>query len=515
MQDGTGSDATGRGTGRRPLTRGTVATTLVAVATVALGACAGATPPAPESSAAASTNSQPATSSATTSPASGGDGSAAAPAPTLPEAQLAQGYSTPVEDPYYPVTSNPEVDSLHYGLDLDWDGRTLRGTTQLTFRAAMDTRTVRLGLLRTLATVAVTLDGKRVPSKRVGDDILIATGPLARDSRHVLVIRYSGRPRPVAAPSGRPDMTEGLGWNRDKAGNVYTFQEPYGAYTWYAVNDHPSDKARYDATIRVPRGQVGVFNGALVKTQVVKGKTVTRWHLDRPAASYLTTVAIGRYKHSAVKMPDGKPFNIWLMPQHERLRAAIGKEALRSYTWLLKKAGPYPFATSGIVVVEGQSAMETQTLITSAASVLRSELNGVVLHELAHQWYGDSVGPIDWLAVWLNEGWATRMQFDYQDPQGVMYDKQGLEGMCRWSRVTAGPPGKYDRKRFADDNVYICPAAMLTELREKVGVAKFDAIAKAWPAQHRDRTVNRETFLTWLNEQTGADQSDLLKRWLD
>lgn len=544
MRHGTAGDASPHAMSGRPLPRGTVATTFLAVATLTLGACAGGTPPAAATTTGTSTGSANGLANVGTTTGSANAGTtsgtlanrvtslgapsgrsapasrtrgpvAGAPAPKLPVAQLRQGYSTPVEDPYYPATSNPEVDSLHYGLDLDWDGRTLRGTTQLTFRATVATSRVRLGLIRTLATMAVTLDGRPVPSKRVGDDIVIGTGPLAKHSQHVLVIRYKGLPRSVPAPSSRPDTTEGLGWNRDKAGNVYTFQEPYGAHTWYAVNDHPSDKARYDATIRVPRGRVGVFNGTLTKTEVLRGKTVTRWHLDRPAASYLTTIAIGRYKHSAVKMPDGKPFNIWLMPQHEPMRAAIAKEALRSYTWLLKKAGPYPFATSGIVVVDGDSAMETQTLITAADSVLQSELNGVVLHELAHQWYGDSVGPIDWLAVWLNEGWATRMQFDYEDPRGVMYDVRTLDSMCSWSRVIAGPAGRFDRRQFADDNVYVCSAGMLTELRNKVGVARFDAIAKAWPAQHRDRTVNRATFLKWLNEQTGSDHSGLLRRWLD
>ncbi len=514
-----------------------VVTALIAVATATISSCAGvdadAAPPETGTTAVTTLSAGPSSGSsgrsATNFAARAGSPSSVPPkgsgpktagtagtiAPKLPDTDLAQGVSTPVEDPYYPATSNPEVDSLHYGLDLDWDGRTLRGVTQLTFRATKDTSTVRLGLLRTLAVSGVTLDDTAVGTKRIGDDLVIATGPLAANSRHVLVIKYKGQPRSVPAPSGRLDMTEGLGWNRSKAGNISTFQEPYGAYTWYAVNDHPSDKARYDATIRVPRGLVGVFNGTLTTSQVIRGKTVTRWHLDRPAASYLTTLAIGKYKHSAVQMTDGKPFNIWLLPKHEKLRPAIAREARRSYSWLLSRAGPYPFATSGVVVVEGDSAMETQTLITAGYESLQAELDGVILHELAHQWYGDSVGPIDWLAVWLNEGWATRMQFDYQDPRGVMYDLAGLQATCRWARVAAGPPARYDRRQFAEDNVYVCPAAMLTQLRNTVGVAKYNEIAKAWPAEHRDHTVNRATFLAWLNAQTGSDHSALLKRWLD
>ncbi|MBK7723418.1 MAG: M1 family peptidase [Austwickia sp.] len=503
------------------------AATLAVIAATA-SACAGAVPssagspgsPLTTAPATSTTTALAATAPGPTPPPSGTGPSsqsvpAVRPAPVLPEASLVAGVSTPVEDPYYPGTSNPEVDALHYGLDLDWDGRTLRGVTQLTFRAARDTTTIRLALARNLAVTSATLDGRAVSARRPGNDVVFATGSLAQGSRHVLVIRYVGRPGPVKAPSGRPDMTEGLGWNRSPAGNVYTFQEPYGAFTWYPVHDHPSDKARYDATVRVPRGQVGVFNGSLTKTESLRGKTVTRWHLDRPAASYLITIAIGAYRQTSVRMPDGKPFTIWLLPAHEKLRPAIAKEALRSYSWLLKKAGPYPFASSGVVVVEGASAMETQTMITAGYGIMQTELNPVLLHELAHQWYGNSVGPIDWLAVWLNEGWATRMQQDYEDPQGAMFDVQALDTMCRWSRVIAGPAGRYDPKRFADDNVYICPAGMLTELRNTVGVAAYDAIAQAWPVEHRDRTVNRATFLAWLNEKTGQDQSDLLRRWLD
>ncbi|HEY7042687.1 MAG TPA: M1 family aminopeptidase [Nocardioidaceae bacterium] len=100
----------------------------------------------------------------------------------------------------------------------------------------------------------------------------------------------------------------------------------------------------------------------------------------------------------------------WLLP---RLRS----EATEAFDWLVKHAGPYPFSSLGIVVVGGQSAMETQTMITASRDIL--DVPGANLeHEMAHQWFGDSVSPVDWRGLWLNEGWAMYMQQWYESDTG-------------------------------------------------------------------------------------------------
>ena len=118
--------------------------------------------------------------------------------------------------------------------------------------------------------------------------------PVVADERYAVEVRYSGTPEPVEAPTTRDDFST-TGFTITPEGEAWTMQEPYGAHTWYAVNDHPSDKALYDFTLSVPSPWIGVANGELTRRKDEGGTTTTRWHLAEPAASYLTTVAFGDY----------------------------------------------------------------------------------------------------------------------------------------------------------------------------------------------------------------------------
>lgn len=425
--------------------------------------------------------------------------------------------SQPVEDPYYPDTSNPEVDALHYALTLDWDGSRLVAATELTFRAAQPTDQIRLDLSRALRASEVTLDDEQVSYAQAIDGIEIETGPLDANSIHTVRVEYSGTPRSTPAPSGRADMTEGLGWNVDPDGSVHTYQEPYGAFTWYAVNDHPSDKALYDASITTHDGAIAVFNGELVSKARDGDETTSHWRLDAPAASYLITLAVGDYSRTLTKTSGGMRIAYWLRPQDADLLPGLRREGNKAFTWLERHVGPYPFSTLGVVVVGGASAMETQTMITmSRGAVERSD--AVLQHELAHQWYGDSVTPSDWQGLWLNEGWAMYMQQWYERDTGrVVYGG----GLAQWrsldqqSRDRSGPPGDFDPQKFGDLNVYLGPAMMLEAIRSRIGAAAFARLVKAWPAEHRNSTVDRATFTRWLRSETGENLKPLVDRWLD
>ncbi len=440
-------------------------------------------------------------------------------ATTLSPDQYKAALSHPVEDSAYPQTSNPEVDSLHYGLVLGWDPerRVLTGKETLIFRAAESVGRIRLDLASAMHVTSVTLDGSAVGHQQSRDGLVVATGPLSSGSDHVAVIAYDGTPRPTAAPSTRSDQGAGLGWSTEPDGTVYTFQEPYGAYTWYAVNDHPSDKAFYDVTITTPARWQGVFNGQLVSSATSGQVRINTWHLDSPAASYLTTIAIGPYRQYKDTGPGGLPISYWVMDKDRGELPLLRRDSRKAIGWLVAHLGPHPFSTLGVVIVGGQSAMETQSLITMSAGALQRP-DAVLAHEYAHSWYGDSVGPSDWKALWLNEGFAMYVQGWFEQSTGHYQYAGGIDhwrALDQRFRDEAGPPGEPDPRQFASANVYICPALMLDAIRKRIGDRRFEAMMRAWPADHAYSDQNRASFVRWLNQFTGRNLTPLVNRWLD
>jgi aminopeptidase N len=443
------------------------------------------------------------------------------PAPTTsaPEAkelgELAAAESTPVEDSVYPDVGDPSVDALHYDLDLTWHraARRLEGTETLEFRATTTDDSFQLDLGKPLQVEDVTLDGQPVEADHVGKD-LVVHADVEADQEYTLVLEYAGTPAPVPAPVTRTDFST-TGWTVSPSGSVWTMQEPYGAFTWYAVNDQPSDKALYDFTIRVEAPWVGIANGTLTSRTVVDGQTVTRFHLDAPASSYLVTIAIGDYVVRRDETSSGTPMAYWaLRPQRRALRdLRFGTQAIE---WIEGRLGPYPFASGGILLTESESGMETQTLVTLGDSpYIRSR--PVIVHELIHQWYGDLVTPTDWSDLWMNEGMTMYLQLVYESEQ-TGRDLDGrmdeLRPYDQQLRDESGPPADYDPASFGDGNVYYCPALMWHELRHKVGDDIFWRLVREWPRTAAYGNANRDQWIAWWEEQTGEDLQDLFDAWL-
>ncbi len=424
--------------------------------------------------------------------------------------------SEPREDSYYPDVGDPGVDALHYDLDLTWDpdARRLGGTETLLFRATRTAPTVRLDLGEPLEVGDATLDGEPVDVVHDGKDLVVRAA-VTQDSRHVLELTYTGTPEPVRAPTARDDFST-TGWTTTPDGRTWTMQEPYGAHSWYAVNDHPSDKAFYDVAVEVPSPWVGVSNGTLTSRTEQGGTTRTEWTLASPAASYLVTVATGPFTETTDEAAGGVPISYWTLPEAgpgvlERL--SVAPRALR---WLERRLGPYPFDSLGFVVVDSESGMETQTMITLGDTAYTTS-RPVVVHEMIHQWYGDQVTPDDWRDVWMNEGMAMYLQLVWEARHGrTPLDQQMayLASRDQRDRSSSGPPAAYDRDEFGDDNVYYLPALMWDQLRHRVGDRAFWAMVRAWPEARDLRSTGREDYLDWIEEQTGVELGGFFDAWL-
>ncbi|GAA4819217.1 M1 family metallopeptidase [Nocardioides caeni] len=420
------------------------------------------------------------------------------------------------EDSVYPAIGEPVVDALHYDLDLTWvpDRDLLIGRETILFRAAATSTTIPLDLSSELEVARVRLDGRPVDFEHTGTTLVIEQ-PVTADDEHQLTLAYEGTPAPTPAPSERSDFEQGLGWSITDEHETWTLQEPYGAFTWYAVNDHPSDKALYDFALTVDEPWSGVANGQLVDTVRRAGSTTSHWHLAEPAASYLVTVAFGDFQHTDLTSASGVPLQVWTDVDGEALpgETAYLPEAV---DWVEGILGPYPFDSLGILVVDNTSGMETQTMITLGDTAY-SLSAATIVHEVVHQWYGDTVTPDDWSDVWMNEGMAMYLQGVWEAEQEGTSVEEKMDGWAEFEpdlRADAGPPGAYDPEKFGSSNVYYGPALMWQSLRERIGDDAFFEVLREWPAARANGTADRTDLRDWIEDTTGEELSAFFDDWL-
>jgi aminopeptidase N len=428
---------------------------------------------------------------------------------------LDEAVSEPVEDSLYPDVGEPDVDALHYDLDLTWDPDTdtLTGEQTLTFRATADLDDVQLDLAAPLEVSSLTLDGAEVDFDRAGKDLVVAA-PVVADQEHVLEIAYAGAPEPVAGPTARDDIS-GVGFTVDADHQTWTVQEPFGAYTWYAVNDHPSDRAFYDLTLHVPAPWTGVAGGEQVLDETAGGVHTTAYHHADPIPAYLVALAFGDYERTDDTGPGGVPITYW------HLRSTTLPETFartpEAMAWLEERLGPYPFETAGIVVVNGQTGMETNTMITLGDDPYSTSVP-VVVHELAHHWYGNQVSPSDWRDLWMNEGMAMYLQLLWEAEESGTDDDTYLRSYAGYEadyRAEAGPPGDFDPQQFASSNVYFSGAFLWHALRLRLDDDEvFWAAVRDWPASQDNTSTDRETLLAFLEDATGEDLDAFYDDWL-
>ncbi|MGY1726514.1 M1 family metallopeptidase [Geodermatophilus sp. SYSU D01062] len=456
--------------------------------------------------------------------AAAGPAAAAPGAPGTP--RYADG-STSGGDPYFPAAGNGGYDVQHYGLDLSWyPGATpeqsrLDGTAVVTLTATQDLASLSLDL-RGLTVSSVLVDGKparftQLPpgeDGRGGELVVRAAPKLKAGTTHEVTVVYSGYP-------GQPTDAEGAlyGWVTFADG-VLVASEPEGAPTWFPVNDVPTDKATYDFRITVPAGKTAVANGEPVGDPVTVGdRTTWTWHAADPMASYLATASIGDYTASTQVGPDGLPILNYVETGLTPARLATTQRSLALQPQMIAffedVLGPYPFTSFGAIVDDDSVgyALETQTRPVYS----RSASETTVAHELAHQWVGNSVSPTTWADIWLNEGFATYLQWMWTESRGGTTAQESYEDVLAtpaddefWT-VSLTDPGATGL--FADA-VYDRGAAFLHALRLEIGEAAFAELLHRWVSENEDGNVTTADLLALAEDVSGQDLDALFRDWL-
>jgi len=308
-----------------------------------------------------------------------------------------------IGDLYFPGYGNGGYDVQHYTLELtvDMEENIISGTVTIEAVALHDLSSFNLDFIG-FTIDQITVDGIAAEFHRNQPELFVALPfPIATDTAFTTIVNYSGTPEGISSTISR--YLEG--WNYYRYG-VMVAGEPVSSQSWYPVNDHPLDKASYSFIITVKSPFVVAANG-LLKETIDSGENITYiWESENPIASYLVTLGVGDFEIEEEEGPNGLPIRNYFdndISESVRNNFDHTVEMIEYFSTIF---GPYPFEAYGVIVhdIDTGFALETQTLSVFGNIFINEN---VVAHELAHQWFGDSVSLSSWKDIWLNEGFAT------------------------------------------------------------------------------------------------------------
>ncbi|MCV7069070.1 M1 family metallopeptidase [Mycolicibacterium farcinogenes] len=423
----------------------------------------------------------------------------------------------PVIDPYLPRNGNFGYRVSRYELELEYKVaiNRLSGTATITAVTLAALRTFTLDLSDALTVSRVSVNGRRPAQYRCSGDKLSITlsSALPAGAAMTVVVRYNGTPRPIESFWGE------VGFEELPNGALVAGQ-PNGAASWFPCDDHPSSKASYRIQISTDSPYYALANGELVSRKARAGHTVWTYEQPEPTSSYLITLQIGQYESQRLtKTP---------VPMHAVLPARLRREFAHDFEHqpqmmklFIKLFGPYPLANGYTVVVTDDDLeipLEAQGISIFGANHCDGHRSAerLIAHELAHQWFGNSVTARRWRDIWLHEGFACYAEWLWSEHSGgrtaaewAEHYHQKLRGLPQ--DLLLSDPGPED---MFDDRVYKRGALTLHALRTRIGDRDFFALLRDWTARYRHSTAFTDDFTGLAAGYTDESLQPFWQSWL-
>ena len=435
----------------------------------------------------------------------------------------------PFSDKY---PKNPAIDVINYTFRINVSDTTdeirCEETIDIRYLAAGVT-TLRLDLIKAseklgnkgMVVSTVVYEGKTLEYTHENDALTIQLpSPAALNQRSSYTVIYKGIP------------ATGLKIANNKHGDRTFFSDnwPNKGRNWLATIDHPYDKATCEFIITAPAHYQVISNGLKVEeTNLEHGERLTHWKQSVPIATWLYVLGVAKFAVQYVDQFDGKSIETWVYPQDREAGfydfAIPTKKALEFYS---DRIGPFSYEKLANIQSNSVSGgMEAASAILYSENSVVGNRNerwrNVVIHEIAHQWFGNAVTEYDWDDVWLSEGFATYFTLLFIEHE---YGRDAfIEGLTKSKKTVDEFYVKNPKYRIVHDNLtdmskvtsvqtYQKGSWILHMLRGVVGTDNFWKGIQSYYKKYKDANASTDDFRREMEQVSGLDLKQFFRQWL-
>lgn len=366
---------------------------------------------------------------------------------------------------------------------------TFRGTVVIRARALRSTEKISLDSAHGVKILSVSAGGGSASYRFQSGKLLVFRAQIEGESWS-LRIRFRGRAKFI--------KSLGAGWYKEQS-NMIKLSEPNVTDLFFPNNDTPADPARFSVKLFVPKGFVGVSNGRLVRREKMKNKNMFFWQEPAAMPTYSFLLASGKWK-------IWRRGNVWNVAERAGSLGQL-KNARYYMAFLERFLGPRPYwAIGGLALEWSPYALET-----ASRPVYYSEPDpSIIIHEMAHDWFGNKITLARWQDIWLNEGFATWFEWRWDGGAEKYIESRWCAYRNKW-RFPTGRPGPQDNI-FDSVNIYWRGGLVVELLRREVGNALFFEILREWVLAAGPRTT--EEFIALSEEKAGRSLDNIYGPYL-
>ncbi len=425
----------------------------------------------------------------------------------------------------YPLRA--AFDVTWYDLDLKVDPLTKRiaGTNRIYWRAVSSFQEIQLELHHNLEIVRFDYEGKSLPVHRNGDFFYVSLPKsIPKGATGKWEVLYGGTP----LESPRLPWTGGFSWKEDSnhVPLIAVACEGDGANLWWPLKDHLSDEPdSMRMRITVPAALTAVSNGRLRKEEVLPGgfKAFT-WAVTYPINSYNVTLYIGDYVHISDTYKDQSgthDLSYYVLRDHEAVATRHFKQVAPMMDCFEKRFGPYPFWNDSYKLVETSYwGMEHQSAVAYGNEFKNNEFgfDFIIVHESAHEWFGNSISVADHADMWIHESFATYAETIllecWKDEKTAQTYLNGQRNLIGNKQPMVGPYG-VNYSGWEDNDIYFKGAWMLHSIRKSLqDDDKWNEVMRKFCAEFRLKTVNTNQVIAFFNKNLERNYTAIFDQYL-